>query len=127
MHRGSVNSQYGKLRLKILTDVYVLGTFRSIFLDIIMLYRSRLSRVLTLVTISDKNISKIDCPFKKGNVYIKTFVNSNRNNIVQVKVYNNFSYNIKKSMVVLNIFQYFTAVSTCFCNGSMNSLWNEAV
>ena len=88
-----------------------------------MLYRSRLPRVLTLVTISDKNISKIDCLFKKGNVYIKKFVNSNRNNVVQVKVHNNFSYNIKKGMVVLNIFQYFTAVSICFCNGSMNSLY----
>ena len=44
-----------------------------------MLYRSGLSGLLTLLTISDKNINKIDCPFRKGNVCIKIFVNLNRN------------------------------------------------
>ena len=47
-----------------------------------MLYRSGLSGLsclLTLLTISDKNINKTDCPFRKGNVCIKIFVNLNRN------------------------------------------------
>ena len=37
---------------------------------LVMLYRSRLPRLLILLTISDKNINKTDCPFRKGNVYI---------------------------------------------------------
>ena len=44
-----------------------------------MLYRSGLSCLLTLLTISDKNINKTDCPFREGNVCIKIFVNLNRN------------------------------------------------
>ena len=44
-----------------------------------MLYRSGLSCLLTLLTISDKNINTTDCPFQKGNVCIKIFVNLNRN------------------------------------------------
>ena len=78
MKRSSVNSESGTLRFKIRTDLYVLETFRSVFLDIIMLYRSSLPRLLILLTISDKNINKTDCPFRKGNVHIKIFVNLNR-------------------------------------------------
>ena len=44
-----------------------------------MLHRSGLSCLLTLLTISDKNINKTDCPFRKSNVCIKIFVNLNRN------------------------------------------------
>ena len=66
MKRSSVNSESGTLRFKIRMDVYVLETFRSIFLDVIMLYRSGLPLLLILLTISDKSIN--NTPFRKGNV-----------------------------------------------------------
>ena len=64
--RSSINSESGTLRFKIRTDVYVLETFRSIFLNIIMLYRSRLPRLSILLTISDKNINNTNLSLPKG-------------------------------------------------------------
>ena len=49
-----------------------------ILYDIIMLRMSRLFYFLTLLTISDKCINKSDCRFRKGNVFMKIFVNLNR-------------------------------------------------
>ena len=74
---SSVNSESGTLRFKIRIDVYFLETLLRFF-DIIMIYRSGLSCLLTLLTISDKNINKTDYPFRKSNVCIKIFVNLNR-------------------------------------------------
>ena len=67
-----------------------------------MLYRVGLSCLLTLLTISYKNINKTGRPFRKGNVCITIFVNLNRSDTkhcLYVKLYNNFSYNIMKVLV----------------------------
>ena len=42
-----------------------------------MRYRSGLSCLLNLLTISDKNITKTDRPFRNGKVFIEIFVNLN--------------------------------------------------
>ena len=67
-----------------------------------MLYRFGLSCLLTLLTISYKNINKTGRPFRKGNVCITIFVNLNRSDTkhcLYLKLYNNFSYNIMKVLV----------------------------
>ena len=54
-----------------------------------MPYRSGLSCLLNLLTISDNNITKSGCPFRKGKVCIKILVNLNRSdnlNVGYVKV-----------------------------------------
>ena len=43
-----------------------------------MLYRSGLSYLLNLLTISDKNITKTDCPYRNGKACIEMFVSLNR-------------------------------------------------
>ena len=43
-----------------------------------MIYRTGLSCLLNLLTISNKNITKTDCHSRNGNVCIETFVNLNR-------------------------------------------------
>ena len=62
-----------------------------------MPYRSGLSCLLTLLTISDKNIN-----IRNGKVCIKILVNLNRSDSkhwLYVKLYNNFSYNIMKVLL----------------------------
>ena len=74
---------------------------------------SRLFRLLTLLTISDKYINKSDCRFRKDTVFMTIFVNLNRNeNNVQVKLFNNLSHNIKKILFFFNIIQHITAINT---------------
>ena len=73
-----------------------------ILYDTIMLHMSRLFRLLTLLTISDKYINKSDCRFRKDTVFMTIFVNLNRSeNNVQVKLFNNLSHNIKKILFFL--------------------------
>ena len=74
MKRSSVNSESDTLRFRIRTDVYVF----VYFLNVIIHYRYRVPRLLILHTISDKNINNTNCPFRKGNKYVKIFVNFNR-------------------------------------------------
>ena len=74
-----------------------------ILYDIIMLHMSRLFCLLTLLTISDKYIKMSDCRFRKDNAFMKcsSISIAARQSNVQVKLYNNFSHNVKKVLLFL--------------------------
>ena len=67
--------------------------------------------LLINLTISDKYINKSDCRFRKDTVFMTIFVNWNRSETksnVQIKLFNNFSHNIKKVLFFLYIPTYYS-------------------